>query len=244
MADSPGVRISIVDAGSWPSNSADDGWPSAAAADPAGAPGRAAGRSARAGKRTFGAAAVDGGDAVDGGGGARRARRRALLALLAAVLCAGGLVQGVRALTPGPIAGSGRFDDSALLGVCPPTRACLAIPGASAAMQAAARSWFPGLPVVGASELVDARTGEAYTQRMVLSGPGFDLVLSASRAPDAAPVPMQSQVSSIQGRVVVSGWPANGTAQRGASAVMIAEGGASLPLPGALAWATTVDLFG
>jgi hypothetical protein len=173
-----------------------------------------------------------------------RLRRYALLALVLLLAYAGALTELGRAVQLRAIGGSGTVAPTVFMGPCPTGRTCAITDQPSVNMYLAIQTWFPDYDIAASSGLFDARNGQTYAQRVVLTHEDVHVVLSASAGPGSLAREMQFALSTIQGHVIVTASPIDSAQNRGASVSMYSTAGSALPIQAAESWATTLDLFG
>jgi hypothetical protein len=173
------------------------------------------------------------------------ARQRAQLigALLLALVVAGTVVQAARLAQRPPVAGSGQYDTTAAMGVCPTTIRCVVVPKVGTGMLAATAASFPTMRIVSASALQDAATGVLYTQRIALVQGPTHVILWLTQLPHAAAQEMQYQTIEVAQRIVVTAWPADGSTLVGATVMLFGAPPRELPVAAAGDWVRSPGLF-
>jgi hypothetical protein len=174
---------------------------------------------------------------------AARLRRYALLVFVLLLAYAGALTELGRAVQLKAISGTGTVAPAVFMGPCPTGRTCAITDQPSVNMYLAIQTWFPEFDIAASSGLFDARNGQTYAQRIVLTHNDVHVVLSASAGPGSLARQMQFAVSTIQGHVIVTASPIDSAQNRGASVSMYSTAGSALPIMAAESWATTLDLF-
>lgn len=142
---------------------------------------------------------------------------------------------------------SGRGAAGLIRGIdpCPPDRACAISAQPSAQMWEATYLAFPDYSQTSATVVFDARTGLSYSQSMLLRSGDIVIRLTVLRDQGSVPRPMVVDVTAAStDGIVVTSSPADGSTDRIATATLSGPQDALLPVDAAIAWASTVDLFG
>lgn len=169
-----------------------------------------------------------------------------VLGVLAVLVVLGvGLSGAVRTLRVHEIAGEGRAGLIKGVDPCPPDRACAISPQPSAPMWEATYLAFPGYDHIATTVVFDASTGQSFSESLTLTNGPIVVRLTATREPGAVPraVVVGVTAASSEG-MVVTAVPVTGPPDRTAIAALSGPEDLLLPVQAAIAWASTVDLFG